>query len=206
MTRSPGVFSTGIGSPVTIDSSTALAPSSTTPSTGHLLAGPHAQPIAGLRPARAARPPRRRRREPPRGLRREAEQRRIAAPVRLRARSSSTWPSSTSVTMTAGRLEVDRRLAAVRRGTSAGTDPGSERRDQAVAVADADAEPDQREHVEAAVHDRLPSRARRTASRPRARPASPARAGSSSAARGIDRARAAARAASPHREEEQRQP
>ena len=34
ITRSPAAFSTGIGSPVTIDSSTALAPSSTTPSTG----------------------------------------------------------------------------------------------------------------------------------------------------------------------------
>jgi hypothetical protein len=34
ITGSPGPFSTGIGSPVTIDSSTVLAPSSTTPSTG----------------------------------------------------------------------------------------------------------------------------------------------------------------------------
>ena len=34
VTWSPGTFSTGIGSPVTIDSSMALVPSSTTPSTG----------------------------------------------------------------------------------------------------------------------------------------------------------------------------
>ena len=34
MTRSPGALSTGIGSPVTIDSSTAACPSTTTPSTG----------------------------------------------------------------------------------------------------------------------------------------------------------------------------
>ena len=34
VTRAPGPFSTGIGSPVTIDSSTALVPSRTTPSTG----------------------------------------------------------------------------------------------------------------------------------------------------------------------------
>ena len=34
ITGSPARFSTGIGSPVTIDSSTALVPSSTTPSTG----------------------------------------------------------------------------------------------------------------------------------------------------------------------------
>ena len=34
VTRAPGPFSTGIDSPVTIDSSTALVPSTTTPSTG----------------------------------------------------------------------------------------------------------------------------------------------------------------------------
>ncbi len=34
MTRSPARLSTGIDSPVTIDSSTAAAPSTTTPSTG----------------------------------------------------------------------------------------------------------------------------------------------------------------------------
>ena len=39
LTRSPSVFSTGIGSPVSIDSSTVLRPSSTTPSTGILSPG-----------------------------------------------------------------------------------------------------------------------------------------------------------------------
>ena len=34
VTRAPGSFSTGMGSPVTIDSSTELRPSTTTPSTG----------------------------------------------------------------------------------------------------------------------------------------------------------------------------
>ena len=34
VTSSPAVFSTGMGSPVSMDSSTALSPSSTTPSTG----------------------------------------------------------------------------------------------------------------------------------------------------------------------------
>ena len=34
VTRSPATFSTGMGSPVIIDSSTVLSPSSTTPSTG----------------------------------------------------------------------------------------------------------------------------------------------------------------------------
>ena len=39
MTSSPGCFSTGSDSPVIIDSSTALAPSTTTPSTGNLSPG-----------------------------------------------------------------------------------------------------------------------------------------------------------------------
>ncbi len=39
VTRLAGPFSTGIGSPVTIDSSTLVAPSSTTPSTGTLSPG-----------------------------------------------------------------------------------------------------------------------------------------------------------------------
>ena len=68
----------------------------------HLLARPHAQPVADRDLRRAARPPRRRRRDAPRGLRRQVEQRADrAATVRSRARSSSTWPSSTSTVMTA---------------------------------------------------------------------------------------------------------
>ena len=45
MTSSPGRFSTGIDSPVTIDSSTAEAPSATSPSTG-IFAGPDDDDIA----------------------------------------------------------------------------------------------------------------------------------------------------------------
>ena len=56
---------------------------------------------------------------------------------------------------------------------------GRERRDDAEAVRRADAERDQREHVEVPAHERTPSRARKTASRPTARPASPGRAPSS---------------------------
>ena len=48
VTRLPLVFSTGIGSPVIIDSSTELVPSSTTPSTGILLAGADAQSVADV--------------------------------------------------------------------------------------------------------------------------------------------------------------
>ena len=57
--------------------------------------------------------------------------------------------------------------------------PGSERGDDAVGPGDAGAERDQREHVEAAGERANASRARRTASRPTARPASPARAATS---------------------------
>ena len=50
MTRSPTVFATGIDSPVTIDSSMALRPSTISPSTGDLVAGPHAQAVADRDP------------------------------------------------------------------------------------------------------------------------------------------------------------
>ena len=101
MTLSPRLFSTGIDSPVTIDSSTALRPSSTTPSTGTLLARAHAQPVADLhlleRHFLVA---------PPSSSRRAVfgarlSRARMAPPVCSRARSSSTWPSSTSTVMTA---------------------------------------------------------------------------------------------------------
>ena len=46
VTLSPAALATGTGSPVIMDSSTRLAPSSTVPSTGHLLARLHAQPVA----------------------------------------------------------------------------------------------------------------------------------------------------------------
>ena len=99
VTRPPGTFSTGIDSPVTIDSSTALRPSRTTPSTGIFSPG------------------RTRRRSPTRtseiGRSRSSPSRitrailgarpssaLMAAVVRLRARISSTWPSSTRTVMT----------------------------------------------------------------------------------------------------------
>ena len=101
VTLSPASFSTGIGSPVTIDSSTALRPSIDHAVDRHLLARPDAQQVADLDllerhvflAAVGAHAPRR--------LRREPEQRAIALPVGRRARSSSTWPSSTSVVITA---------------------------------------------------------------------------------------------------------
>ena len=101
MTLAPGAFSTGRASPVTMDSSTALAPSTTSPSSGTFSPG------------------RTRRRSPtwisssgsdssaPSAVTRSAtlgarsSSALSAPPVRSRARSSSTWPSSTSTTMTA---------------------------------------------------------------------------------------------------------
>jgi hypothetical protein len=101
VTGSPAVFSTGMGSPVSMASSTELRPSTTTPSTGTLSpgrtrrrspgftcssgtscsrpSGPTRRAVGGARPSRAL----------------------IALLVRPRARSSSTWPSRTSVVMTA---------------------------------------------------------------------------------------------------------
>jgi hypothetical protein len=99
MTFAPTSLVTGIDSPVTIDSSTRARPR-----------GPRHRPAPSRRAARAAG---RRRNvlerdvfvvpssDAPRRLRREVEQRRIAPEVCSRARSSSTWPSSTSTVMTA---------------------------------------------------------------------------------------------------------
>ena len=74
ITRSPGPFSTGIGSPLIIDSSTALAPSTTMPSTGTFSPGRTRSRSPGTTcssgdlflAAIVA--------EPPRGLGRQAEQ------------------------------------------------------------------------------------------------------------------------------------
>ncbi len=101
VTRAPGPFSTGTGSPVSIDSSTLEAPSRTTPSTGTFSPGrtrsrspgrtsssgtslslpssASRRAVFGARPSSAL----------------------IAPLVRARARSSSTCPISTSVTMAA---------------------------------------------------------------------------------------------------------
>ena len=80
----------------------------------------------------------------------------IAALVRLRARSSSTWPSSTSVDDHRRRLEVDGDLIAVA-AERRREQPGRQRRDHAEAERRPDAERDQREHVQVAVHHRRPA-------------------------------------------------
>ena len=101
ITLSPGCFSTGIGSPVTIDSSTLLRPSTTTPSTGTFSPGrtrsesPGCTWASGMSSSR----PSSRMIRAVAGASSSSE--RIADAVRPRARSSSTCPSSTSVVMTA---------------------------------------------------------------------------------------------------------
>ena len=102
VTGSPASFSTGIGSPVSIDSSTDERPSTHHAVHRHLLARPHPQPVAD-RDLLERRPPPRAR--PARSTRAVLAARpssaRIAEPVRSRAPSSRTWPSSTSTTITA---------------------------------------------------------------------------------------------------------
>ena len=101
VTRLFSVFSTGIGSPVIIDSSTEVAPSRTIPSTGTFSPGRTRRRSPGLTCSRgmsASVPSSRTRRavlgaSPNKAL--------IARLVLLRARSSNTWPSSTKVVITA---------------------------------------------------------------------------------------------------------
>ena len=100
MTWLPGSFSTGIDSPVIMDSSIAPVPSMTIPSTGTLSPGRTRRISPGFtfstgisssllpRTTRAVL-----------GVR--SSKARIADPVRLRALNSSTCPSSTSVTIAA---------------------------------------------------------------------------------------------------------
>ena len=143
VTLSPGAFSTGTGSPVIIDSSTALLPSSTTPSTGTFSPGRTRSRSPGMTDSSGDILLRRRRRG--RGGRvfgARSSRARIALLVCERARNSSTWPSSTSVDDDRGRLEIERH-AAIRAAERGREDAGRERRDEAVEIGDAGAERDQ---------------------------------------------------------------
>ena len=101
VTGAPGVFSTGNGSPVIIDSSTTECPSSTTPSTGIFEPGRTRSVSPGFTSASGTS------RSVPSASTRIAvfgaspSSARTALEVCERARSSSTSPSSTSVVMTA---------------------------------------------------------------------------------------------------------
>ena len=101
MTAAPGDFATGSDSPVTIDSSTGPRPSTIAPSTGILSPGR----IRNWSPTRTSASgtsvpcPSGSMRWAVFGARSSSA--RSASPVRARARSSSTWPNSTSVTIIA---------------------------------------------------------------------------------------------------------
>ena len=101
VTRSPGPRPAGIGSPVIMDSSTLAAPSSTAPSAGTRSPGRTRSRSPGVIRSSATS------RSSPSGSSRRAtagarvSRRRTASPVRSRARSSSTCPRMTRVTITA---------------------------------------------------------------------------------------------------------
>lgn len=101
VTGLPSVFSAGTGSPVIIDSSTLECPATTMPSTGTFEPG-FTRSVSPTTTASSGTVC-----SEPSGFTRTAvcgascSRSRIALDVRERARNSSTWPSSTSVTITA---------------------------------------------------------------------------------------------------------
>ncbi len=100
VTLAPPSFSTGAGSPVNIASSTEDRPSTTTPSTGTASPGRTRRWLPATTSANATSSS-----SPSAPIRRAVfgarfSNARMARPVAARARSSSTWPSSTSVTTT----------------------------------------------------------------------------------------------------------
>ncbi len=101
VTLLPAAFSTGIGSPVSIDSSRRPEPSSTMPSLGTFSPGRTRRRSPGLTSASGTS------RSLPSGRTSRAvfgarpRSARIALPVRARAESSSTWPRRTRATITA---------------------------------------------------------------------------------------------------------
>ena len=138
-TSAPGSTSTGAGSPVSIDWSTADRPSTTTPSVGIFSPGPDDQEVAPELPRRWAwRPARPRRTRAPS---RELEQRRIArsAPPRARLRVAAQkderrddrGPPRSTCGRPAGRGEREERLA--RRGERPQGDERVHRRRQVAA-------------------------------------------------------------------------
>ena len=101
MTLVPARFSKGVGSPVTMDSSTKLAPSVTVPSTGTFSPGRMRRRSPGwtCSSGMSSSVPSSRTMRAVFGA--SPSSSRMAALVRLRARSSSTWPSSTRAVITA---------------------------------------------------------------------------------------------------------
>ena len=161
MTSSPTRFVAGIGSPVSIDSSTAEAPSTTTPSTGTLSPGPHAQQVAredvGERHVRLLAVA-----DPPGGRRLEADQPpdRAGRP----ALGPGLQPSAEQ-----DQADDDRRGVEVGLGVQAGVvdDLGPHRDEHGVAPGGGRADGDQRVHRRAPVARRPARPTGRTGRRPR---------------------------------------
>ena len=115
ITLSPGVFSTGMDSPVTIDSSTAPRPSSTAPSTGTPSPGrtrkrsPTWISVRAISSSELSG----RMRRPVFGVRFSSA--RMAPPVASRAGNSSTWSSRTRTVMTTAALEYTGTVSPMRR-------------------------------------------------------------------------------------------
>ena len=151
----PTVLAFGSDSPVTMDSSTALLPSSTSPSTGMLSPGTDAQLVADLHKfernvfVRGAvlYPPGRLWRQFEQGADRAA---RLGAGAQFENLAQQNKHGNDR-----GRLEIDRNRAhfpETRR-----EEIRRERRDQAVDIRRPCSQRDQAEHVQAAVHDRCPA-------------------------------------------------
>ena len=125
VTRSPAVFSTGTGSPVSIDSSTALRPSTTVPSTGILSPGRTRKQVADLdrgerdRLGLAVASARARR------LRREVEQRADGAAGALARAQLEHLAEQDQRDDDGGGLEIDRRRGPCASRNAAGNRPGA---------------------------------------------------------------------------------
>ena len=183
ITLLPASLVTGMDSPVTSDSSSEERPSRMTPSTGTFSPGRTRKlsPTASVSISTSWSAPSSPIRRAVFGASWSSAL--IAPDVASRARSSSTWPSSTSTVMTAADFEIDRDRAAMA-AEGRREDSGRDGADDAVEIGHAGADRDQREHVEIARDAAIASRARRTASRPTARRAWRRRTGSSSTASG----------------------
>ena len=155
VTRSPAPFSTGTGSPVTIDSSTALRPSRTAPSTGTRSPGRtrRRSPTPTRSSGTSSSRPSSRRTRAVAGA--SPSSARMAPLVRLRARSSRTWPEKHQHGDHRRHLEVEAHLTGVT-AHSRREEAWRQRGGHAVGIRGARAEPDQREHVGAPVHEGRP--------------------------------------------------
>ncbi len=139
-----------------IASSTALRPSSTTPSTGTFSPGRTRRRSPGTTSSSAMSSSRPSSRDHARAFGREIEQGADRAAGLRAGAQFEHLAEQYQGDDDRRRLEIDRHRS-VRHAERGGEYPRQQRRDQAVAIGDAGAERDQREHVEPAVDDRSPA-------------------------------------------------